>query len=128
MKPTESQIKERLPIWKALSEFFLDTELQQENLERIARILAASDHSEDELENILICEVCRGCRINALLPAGEWVSFDEDWLVERIGPYYGRQVWFKRLFIWRHRWIYDDKWKKVRPRIAEIRAQKIHLC
>lgn len=28
MKPTEAQLAERLPVWEALSDFFLDTELQ----------------------------------------------------------------------------------------------------
>ena len=103
MKPTEDQIAERLPIWKTLSEFFLDTELQPEDLERIAKTLAETIYSEDKLEQILDFEVCRGCRINMF--AGEWITFDEHWLIERIEPFYEKQAWFKRLFVWRHRWM-----------------------
>ena len=121
MKATEAQIKERLPVWKALSEFFLDTELQPEDLEQIAKGLAKSAYSEDKLEGILDFEVCRGCRINWLL--WEWISFDEDWLVERIKPHYDKRAWFKRLFVWRHRWIYERHWKKVKRRILEIRTK-----
>ncbi len=37
MKVTEALIEERLPAWEALSEFFLDTQLQPDDYERIAR-------------------------------------------------------------------------------------------
>ena len=121
MKPTEAQIRERLPVWKALSEFFLDTELQPQDLERIAKSLADSAYSEEKLEEILDFEVCRGCKINWLL--WEWISFDEDWLIKRIEPHYGKPALFKRFFVWRHRWIYESYWDKVKRRISEIRTK-----
>ena len=126
MEPTEAQICERLPVWKALSEFFLDTELQPEDLERISKSLAASVYSADKLEDILVFEVCRGCRIN--LFAWEWISFDEGWLIERIKPYYNRPPWFKRVFLWRHRWMYERHWQKVKSRISSIRDENGHHC
>jgi hypothetical protein len=83
MNATEAQIEERFPVWDALSDFFLDTRLQQDDYERIAKILAASSYTEDELEDILEYEVCPACRINILSPAGE--ELDLSWIGLRKG-------------------------------------------
>jgi hypothetical protein len=37
--PPEAQITERMPVWDALSEFFLDTELQPDDHERSLLIM-----------------------------------------------------------------------------------------
>ena len=123
MNATAAQIKERLPIWSALSEFFLDTELQPNDYERIAQKLAAGNYSENEIEKMLIHEVCPVCRWNALSPAGEWAGFDDEWLMEKIGPRYEKRIRFEFLFKIRHRWMYAKHWKKVKMRISEIRRQ-----
>lgn len=123
MKPTEVQIEERLPIWDALSEFFLDTELEPNDYERIAQRLAASAYSENEIEDILVCEVCPVCRWNMVSVAGEWSGFDEEWLKEKIGARYGKRFRFQFLFASRHRWMYARHWNKVKSRISEIRTK-----
>ena len=123
MKPTEAQLAERLPAWEALSEFFLDTELQKSDYERIAGILAATKYSEDELEDILVEEVCPVCRGNALTPAGEWIGFDPDWLKEQISPRYDRRLRFRCWFVLLHHWMYAGHWEKVKVRILELRAK-----
>ena len=122
MNATEAQIAERLPVWEALSEFFLDTELQPSDHERIAKTLATSPYTEEEIEDILLGEVCPVCRVNALSAAGEWVSFDRDWLKEKIGDRLGKHPLFRSFFALRHRWMYNRDWSMVKPRIAEIRA------
>ena len=86
MKPTEAQIAERLPVWEVLSDFFLDTELQPSDYERIAEVLAASSYSEEQIEEILMGEICPVCRFNAFSPAGEWESFGSAWLKENLVP------------------------------------------
>lgn len=48
---------ERLPVWEALSELFLDVELDAHDHERIAGHLATSSYSIQELEEILYFEV-----------------------------------------------------------------------
>jgi hypothetical protein len=120
---TRDTVQKRLPVWKALSEFFLDTELTPKELERIAQELAKTCYSEDELEQILAYEVCPGCRVNMFLWA--WIAFDEDWLLARINPYLGKRSWFMKLLVGMNRWMYQHYWKRVKPRILEIRAQKI---
>jgi hypothetical protein len=123
MKPTEAQLAERLPVWEALSEFFLDTELQKSDYERIAGILAATRYTEGQIEDILIGEVCPVCKWNAFDPAGEWIGFDRDWLKEKIGPRFGKRPRFRPWFVLRHRWMYADNWDRVRARVSELRAK-----
>jgi hypothetical protein len=122
MKATEAQIEERLPVWEARSDFFLDNELQSGDYERIARALAATRFTEDEIEEILICEVCPVCRSNTLSPAGEWLGFNSDWLKEKIAPRCGERLKWKFLFKLSHGWMYVSQWKKVRKLIMEARA------
>jgi hypothetical protein len=92
MKPTEAQIAERLPVWEALSEFFLDTRLRPRDCIRISQKLAATRFSESEIEEILICEVCPVCRRNALSIADEWLGFSDEWLKENIAPGLGKNL------------------------------------
>jgi hypothetical protein len=123
MKPSEAQLAERLPVWEALSEFFLDTELQPFEYDHIAGKLAASRFDVDELEDILINEVCPVCRSNLLTPAGEWIGFEPDWLKEQISPRIGKRPRFQFWRVLRHGWMYARKWKKVKARMLELRAK-----
>jgi hypothetical protein len=123
MKATEAQIEERLPVWEVLSELFLDTELQPDDHERIAKMLAASAYTEDEIEEILVGEVCPVCRFNMLSPAGEWLGFNPDWLKEKMGRRFGKRPRFRSFFVLRHSWMYARHWNKIKPRILEIRTK-----
>jgi hypothetical protein len=119
--PSDSQIDERMPIWDAFSEFFLDTELQARDHERIARILAASRYSEKELDGILAHEVYPVCKWNMLCVAGEWAGFHPEWIKEKMAPRYDKRPIFR--FGFRHRWMYGRHWTKVRAQIAELRSK-----
>jgi len=80
MKPTEAQLVERLPVWEALSQFFLDNELGESDYEHIAKVLAVTKYTEEQIADILIEEVCPACKLNMYSVAGEWICFDSDWL------------------------------------------------
>ncbi len=80
MNGPASDRERRRPVWEAVSELFLDTELQEQDFTRIAHVMVASGYSDQELEWVLDCEVLPVCLPNLLSPAGEWQSFDVDWL------------------------------------------------
>ena len=80
-------IEERKPVWIALSEFYLDTELDDNDCERIARIFALSPYSIDEIKLIDRFEVAPVLSINLMSVAGVWDAFDEAWLIESIKPH-----------------------------------------
>ncbi len=78
------QIRQRLPLWTALSELWLDTELSPADLERIARVMAESGLSIEQLHHVFSVEVAPVVSQNLLIATGEWTGFDEDWLRSQI--------------------------------------------
>ena len=77
---TAAELDRRKPVWTALSEFWLDSELDEPDLERIAQVLANSEFSLAELRTIYLEEVAPVVWLNCWSVAGEWICFDEQWL------------------------------------------------
>jgi hypothetical protein len=73
----------RHPVWIALSDLFLDTDTRL-SFPYIARTLAASPYSDDELAAIFQNEVAPAVEFNLFDIAGEWAGFDETWLIDTI--------------------------------------------
>lgn len=74
----------RLTVWRALSELFLDTELDTTAYARIAQVVAASGYSPDELQTILWNELFPVLQDNLRSVAGEWSGWPDEWLVQHI--------------------------------------------
>ena len=73
----------RRPVWAALSDLFLDTEVTLSRAWRIER-LTESSYTVEERDWILRHEVCPICRYNLLSVAGVWTGFQLSWLEEQI--------------------------------------------
>lgn len=73
----QDEVERRLPVWHALSELFLDTELQPGDYRRIAARLAESGFSTAELRAILHDEVTPAFAVNLMSVAGEWTPWSE---------------------------------------------------
>ena len=80
----EINIEERKPIWIALSNFYLDTELQDLDFKHIALKIKESPYSLEEVKKINKKEVFPVLYINLLSVAGVWSGFQEEWLVDEI--------------------------------------------
>ena len=76
--------KERLSIWRSLSELFLDTEIDLTIYQAIARKIQQSDYSIEQVENILWAEVYPVLKQNLASPAGIWDGWSDSWLIENI--------------------------------------------
>jgi len=102
-------LKTRKPLWIALSDLFLDTELQEYNHAHIATAMFESGYSFAEIEDILMLEVFPVCIANL---HSEWAGFHEDWVIKMIikskRPNRYRQ-WVNR----RYFWMIKDDWDKV---------------
>jgi hypothetical protein len=122
MNVTEAQVEERFPVWEALSEFFLDTELQADDYERIIKVLAASPYTENEIEDILISELGPVCGASFFFLAGEWLGFDSRWLKKKIVPRIGKTMRPRWLYKLRYFWAYHG-WNKVRKLAAIARTK-----
>lgn len=80
-------IATRMPIWKVLSELFLDTELQESDYKYIANIILKTNYTPLEVHDILWNEVFPVVGVNFSSPIGEWTGFDENWLKVKITNY-----------------------------------------
>ncbi|MDO6855212.1 hypothetical protein Q4599_16585 [Cellulophaga lytica] len=91
-------MEERLPVWKALSEMYLDTELYDYDYDQIAKTLAASGFTSKELKEIDLYEVFPVCAKNLLSTAGIWNGFNDDYLYKTCKKAYlhKNNIFFKR--------------------------------
>ena len=77
-------IENRKPVWIALSELYLDTELQKYTHRWMAQIFLNSPYSWEEIMRINKYEVFPVLIHNMLSPAGQWMGFNEEWMIEAI--------------------------------------------
>lgn len=112
---------ERFPVWDALSEFFLDTELGEADYQRIARTLASSDYTIEELQDILYYEVYPACKWNMFSIAGEWAGFHPDWVMRNIAPRKNRRP--TPLFGPIHKWMFRNHWSQVSALVEKQRSE-----
>ena len=116
------QLAQRRPVWEALSELFLDTDLQTADFDRLADTLAKSPYSPADLEAILLRELVPILWGNTASPAGEWQGFDPVWLEEQI------QRRAERSLRWPS-WLYPRRivradWARLRARVEQARAER----
>ncbi|MEM1001012.1 MAG: hypothetical protein AAGH46_00010 [Bacteroidota bacterium] len=78
------EIERRKPVWLAISEFYLDTELETNDALRIRETFRNSGYSLSELKNIDFYEVKPIVGMNLWSNTGEWAGFDEHWLWNQI--------------------------------------------
>ena len=110
-----AEIERKLPVWHALSELFLDTELQPLDYEHIARRISRSGFTPGELRAILEKEVAPAFVVNLLSVAGEWVPWQEDEvrdIMARSDRSLPQMRWFKRRLFRRH---LQSEWDKIAP-------------
>lgn len=125
---SQAEIRERLPVWDAIADLFLDTALDDRDRERIARVLARSPFSADALEAIYRYEVAPVVHGNLKIVAGAWAGFGEAWLGERIPAYLARAGRLSRWWAgsrpgrWWRTSMTDPDWRTVLRLVAEMRA------
>jgi len=130
MKPialSDQELRERLPVWEALSEFWLDTELTATQLEGIAHAIASSPYFVSEVRLIHDYEVAPALYPNLLSVAGEWAGFDTDLLQARCtksarkrGSYsYKIRIFFQRPMFW---FFTARHWRVILPSVQKLRG------
>ncbi|RQO39234.1 hypothetical protein DBR39_09610 [Chryseobacterium sp. KBW03] len=77
-------LDERKEVWYALSNLYLDTELQESDFQYITRIFLESPFSLENIKKIDQYEVFPVLFSNLMDPAGEWAGFEEKRLVKNI--------------------------------------------
>ena len=115
-------IEKRERIWLALSEFYLDTELTNDDFDRIASEFRNSGLSLSEIKEIDLMEVFSLLQINLLSVAGAWAGFDKKWLYTECAKNYNRRkslahrlkCMFWNLFFY---WMRKEYWNQIERRI-----------
>ena len=110
-------LEKRLPIWKALSDLFLDTELDQSDFKRAAGQLRDLEFTTPEIQEILWEEVFPALGDNLRIGTGEWSDFSAEWLQRRIlnvmnGSERGMGS-YGLITIEQTRKIIDDGWREI---------------
>ncbi|MFS4493690.1 hypothetical protein [Maribacter sp. 2308TA10-17] len=81
---TKINIEERRPIWIALSDLYIDNELQDYDFKYISQKIKASPYSLEQIKQIDKEEVFPVLHTNLLTVAGIWTGFQEEWLITEI--------------------------------------------
>jgi hypothetical protein len=80
----DAEIERRKPVWEALSDLWLDTELTEDDLRRIADVMRRSAYPIDMLRHIYLFEVAPVVFGNLFCVAGTWSGFDQEWLFDEV--------------------------------------------
>lgn len=130
MKETLSsqELQSRAPVWEALADFWLDTELVDFQFDHIARVISASPYSIAEVRAIHDYEVAPAVSGNLASVAGEWAGFDTEWLIAECMKYAARRhsPWF-RARIWLQRPLLQSfterYWQQIILRVRALRSE-----
>jgi hypothetical protein len=120
-------IEIRKPVWIALSEFYLDTELTNDDFDRIATVFQKSGLTLKDLKEIDLFEVFIFLQPNLLSVAGDWAGFNEDWLLTECEKRYRRRknllhrsnCKFWNIFFY---WMRRDYWKQIEKRMTVFKG------
>ncbi len=118
-------IENRKPIWNVISEFYLDTELQKADYDRISKTFIASNFSVEELKAIDLYEVFPVLKENLLSVTGVWTGFNENWLNDACEKVYHKKK--NRFFRWKIRFYNWFLYSMRKAHWTEIESRiKIH--
>jgi hypothetical protein len=123
----------RRAVWSALSDLWIDSEIQDHEMDYLAQILVDSGYTLAELENIYRYEVSTVVWTNlSPLNSGEkvWSGFDQEWLGNEIVKNLEREEKdpLYRFYIrsWIGQWIrtrsVHNKWLKLMAKVREKRG------
>jgi hypothetical protein len=125
MIAAEQDLAARAPVWRALSDLYLDNEYRSQ-VRIAARELARSAYAADELRAILFDEVHPIVSRNLCAPAGVWDGFDQAWLAERILVNQRRPHWLRARGRCLRRYA-ELMWRLLAPRIASARGPRTSI-
>jgi len=93
----KAEIDRRKPVWVALSDLWLDTEIDENWAKRIAEVVADSGYSEKEVDDIFNLELAPFLGPNHRVVAGEWTGFDPEWVCEEARKRMGNRSMVDRI-------------------------------
>jgi hypothetical protein len=117
-------IEERKIIWIAISDLYLDTELDETDFKHIAKKIKESPYSLAQAKQIDKEEVFPVLYTNLLYLVGVWSGFNEDELIANIIKKIQSRNSFKQfihnVLYARMRWMFSGYWKNIDKYYHEI--------
>jgi hypothetical protein len=117
-------IANRTPLWMAMSNFYLDNELTENDIQYIAKTCAESPYTMKEIERIMFTEVWPAFVQNLLSVAGEWAGWDQDFVQQRVLEYYKPRIYFSWRFNPAKR-FFCSRWMEVENGISMFRKNSL---
>jgi len=124
---SDEELERYVPVWCALAQLFLDTELQPADFARIAAAISKAGASVEEAEEILERDVAPAFTPNVLSVAGEWAGWSGEFVKERVLAHFNAgaaQRAIARFRARQHRTLYGNAWKEVKKRLTQIQHAK----
>lgn len=115
-----AEIARRMPLWCALAELFLDTDLPEIWIPGIARAIVDGGWTMAEADHALRWEVRPAFYFNALDVAGEWAGWHED-DVRRLVLAAREPGWLKRSVLGQNRFM-PGYWAEIVAEVTRLRA------
>lgn len=117
---SDAEFANRVPVWRAMSDLFLDTEISAGDYQALALSLAGSGFSQSQLRDIFLDEAAPAFFPNLMVAAGEWQYWSEEdardivlksmrgrrkfppfhWLRRWLSRRYARAEWEKVMAAW----------------------------
>ncbi|MBA4008373.1 MAG: hypothetical protein C0486_06315 [Erythrobacter sp.] len=109
---SEDEISRRLPVWCALSDAFLDTELDERDYRHMAEVIRAQGFTAAEAEAMFRTEVAPAFAENLWSVAGQWAGWSEQTVQERVLENRNRAFagWTNRLMLGK---FLDEEWARI---------------
>ncbi|QCX01005.1 hypothetical protein FGM00_13110 [Aggregatimonas sangjinii] len=121
-------IKNKQQLWIALSELYLDTELQPDFFAELAKRIYESPFSYKEVREIDKKEVFPVLYQNVLSVAGVWDGFDEEWLITSIVKKNAKRNFLSQgyhgFLYSRMQHIFKEEWKQIEIYLHKLRCEE----
>lgn len=92
-----AELDRRKPVWIALSDLWLDTEIDEKWAKRIAAVVSESRYTEQEVDDIFEFELAPFLGPNHRSVAGEWTGFDPEWVCQEARKRLGNRSLMNRI-------------------------------
>lgn len=118
------RIRERIPVWQAISRLWLVQVLSDSDLKSIAHILADSSFDLPDIERICVYEVAPVVHENLRHQNGVWGTFDAAWLITSIEQNI-RNAFFRQEAIRKREYMMElvsREWDTIKKYVKEIRS------
>ncbi|WP_235296562.1 DUF7079 family protein [Portibacter marinus] len=115
----------RKNLWIALSELYVDNEIQEYDLQQIVKAIDKGQFTLKEAKRINREEVFSVLKYNLMGIAGNWTGFDPEWLIGRITHYLEWKVlflnWPNSILYFSRRKMFRKEWQIIESKLNEER-------